>query len=49
MADTVLTRVTAKEIFVFVSDGVKKSSKNRQHPVMWGNFDDNFVLVDWRR
>ena len=41
--------VTAKEIFVFVSDGVKKISRNRQHPVMWGNFDDNLVLVDWRK
>lgn len=41
--------VTAKEIYVFVSNGVKKISKERQHPVMWGNFDDNLVLVDWRR
>lgn len=48
-ADTNKDRlVTAKEIFVFVSDGVKKISKNRQHPVMWGNFDDSFVMVDWR-
>lgn len=41
--------VTAKEIFVFVSEGVKKISKDRQHPVMWGNFDDEFVMVDWRK
>ena len=41
--------VTAKEIYVFVSNGVKKISKERQHPVMWGNFDDNLVMVDWRR
>ena len=41
--------ITAKEIFVFVSDGVKKISKNSQHPVMWGNFDDNFVMMDWRK
>ena len=40
--------VTAKEIYVFVSNGVKKISKDRQHPVMWGNFDDNLVMVDWR-
>lgn len=40
--------VTAKEIYVFVSNGVKKISKERQHPVMWGNFDDNLVMVDWR-
>lgn len=40
--------ITAKEIFNFVSDGVKTISKNRQHPVMWGKFDDNFVMMDWR-
>lgn len=40
--------VTAKEIFNFVSKEVKKISKNRQHPVMWGNFDDNFIMTDWR-
>ncbi|MCQ2237894.1 MAG: caspase family protein [Bacteroidaceae bacterium] len=40
--------ITAKEIFKFVSDGVKTISKNRQHPVMWGKFDDNFVMMDWR-
>ena len=40
--------VTAKDIYVFVSNGVKKISKDRQHPVMWGNFDDNLVMVDWR-
>ena len=41
--------VTIKEIYVFVSNGVKKISKDHQHPVMWGNFDDNLVMVDWRR
>lgn len=41
--------VTTKEIYVFVSNGVKKISKDHQHPVMWGNFDDNLVMVDWRR
>lgn len=40
--------VTAKEIFTFVSEGVKGLSKGRQHPVMWGNFDDNFIMIDWR-
>lgn len=41
--------VTAKEIFNFVSDGVKTMSNDRQHPVMWGNFSDNFIMVDWRK
>ena len=40
--------VTAKEIFTFVSNGVKNLSQGRQHPVMWGNFDDNFIMIDWR-
>lgn len=40
--------ITAKELFTFVSSGVKHLSENRQHPVMWGNFDDNFVVLDWR-
>lgn len=49
-ADTNKDRlITAKEIFVFVSDGVQEISRNRQHPVMWGNFDDEFVMVDWRK
>lgn len=29
--------ITAKEIFDFVSKNVKKLSKDKQHPVMWGN------------
>ena len=41
-------RITANEIFSFVSNGVKKVSNDRQHPVMWGKFSDNFVLLDWR-
>ncbi len=40
--------ITAKELFRFVSNGVKKVSNGRQHPVMWGSFNDNFVLLDWR-
>ena len=40
--------VTAKELFTYVSKGVKQLSGNRQHPVMWGNFSDDFVVMDWR-
>lgn len=40
--------VTAKELFTYVSMGVKQLSGNRQHPVMWGNFSDDFVVMDWR-
>lgn len=41
--------ITAKEIYTFVSKGVRQLSKNRQHPVMWGNFDDDFIMMDWRK
>ena len=40
-------KITAKELFLFVSQGVKERSKDKQHPVMWGHFDDNYVLMDW--
>ena len=40
-------KITAKELFLFVSQGVKERSKDKQHPVMWGKFDDNYVLMDW--
>lgn len=40
--------ITAKELFKFVSTNVKEMTNQRQHPVMWGHFDDNFVMMDWR-
>ena len=40
-------KITAKELFQFVSQGVKERSKDQQHPVMWGRFDDDEVLMDW--
>lgn len=39
--------ITAKELFTFVSNGVKEVSKEKQHPVMWGKFDDDFILMNW--
>lgn len=47
-ADTDKNRIiTAKELFDFVHKGVSEISKGRQHPVMWGNFDDNMVVMKW--
>ena len=47
-ADTDLNKkITAKELFQFVSQGVKERSKDKQHPVMWGKFDDEYILIDW--
>ncbi|MDE5663997.1 MAG: caspase family protein [Muribaculaceae bacterium] len=42
-------RITARELFNYVSDGVKLQSNNRQHPVMWGKFDDNLTIVEYRK
>lgn len=39
--------ITAKELFMFVHDGVSKMTANSQHPVMWGNFDDNMPVMKW--
>lgn len=39
--------VTAKELFDFVSKGVKEISSDRQHPVMWGNFSNVMPVIKW--
>lgn len=39
--------ITAKELFDFVSKGVKEASRDRQHPVMWGNFDNDMPVMNW--
>ena len=39
--------ITARELYDFVHNGVVKDSKDRQHPVMWGNFDKNMTIIKW--
>lgn len=39
--------ITAKELFDFVHEGVCNISTNKQHPVMWGNFDNNMIVMKW--
>lgn len=39
--------ITARELFEGVSAGVRDLSDNRQHPVMWGNFSNNMVVMSW--
>lgn len=39
--------ITAKELFDFVHKGVAEISYDKQHPVMWGNFDDNMPVMKW--
>ena len=47
-ADTNRDRaITAGELYDFVHNGVVKDSKDRQHPVMWGNFDKNMTIIRW--
>ena len=40
--------ITARELFFAVSNGVKLLSQNKQHPVMWGNFDDTMPVMIWK-
>ena len=39
--------ITARELFEFVSEGVKTMTKDRQHPVMWGKFDHSMPVMVW--
>lgn len=39
--------ITAKELFNYVSKNVRLLSKNKQHPVMWGYFDDEMPVIKW--
>lgn len=39
--------ITAKELFNATSKGVIKLSQDKQHPVMWGNFDDDMPVINW--
>ncbi len=39
--------ITARELFDFVSSGVRDLSGDKQHPVMWGNFSDNMPVIKW--
>lgn len=40
-------QITAREIFDFVHYGVTEASGNKQHPVMWGKFDNNMTIIKW--
>ena len=42
-------RVTAKELFTFVSRRVRSATGNLQHPVMWGKFDSDMILTTVQR
>lgn len=40
-------QITARELFDFVHKGVIEASGNKQHPVMWGNFDNDMTVIKW--
>ncbi|MGN0224134.1 MAG: caspase domain-containing protein [Muribaculaceae bacterium] len=40
--------VTARELFLYVNQGVADLSGNRQHPVMWGRFSNNMPVIKLR-
>lgn len=40
-------QITARELFDFVHKGVIEASSNKQHPVMWGKFDDDMTVIMW--
>ena len=39
--------ITTKELFNYVSRGVQRLSAGKQHPVMWGRFSDDLVIMKW--
>lgn len=49
-ADTDRNRkITASEIFKYVSTEVARQTDGKQHPVMWGKFDDNLTIVEYKK
>ena len=38
-------KVTARELFNYVNPRVISDTYNKQHPQMWGRFDDSMVVV----
>lgn len=41
--------ITAAELFDYVSKGVRKDTRDKQHPVMWGSFPDDLVIVKYSK
>lgn len=40
-------RITARELYDFVHQGVTEASEGKQHPVMWGKFDNDMTIISW--
>ena len=39
--------ISARELFEYVSKEVISLTRRRQHPVMWGNFNDGMTVMRW--
>lgn len=39
--------ITAKELYDFVHKGVSLATGNKQHPVMWGRFNNSMPVINW--
>ena len=44
--------INARELFTFIYDGVDKDTdflgNKKEHPMMFGRFNENTVLIQWR-
>lgn len=40
-------RISARELYDFVHQRVIDASGSRQHPVMWGKFDNDMTVIKW--
>lgn len=40
-------KISTKELFDFVNTRVSIQSQENQHPVMWGNYDDSTIIMQW--
>lgn len=39
--------ISARELYDFVHSGVVRASSDRQHPVMWGRFNKDMIIIKW--
>lgn len=42
-------KISARELYDFVHDGVTTATADKQHPVMWGHFNNSMTILDWSR
>ena len=41
-------KITARELFDFVGPRVKEQTQGKQVPVMWGKFEDDMIILNWK-